>query len=107
MESYKFDSEIHELSKDYAYISKKINVENFEDCADEMYDFAEKYIDYLLEYDKQKIKKILLRRIMPNVNGCTVDEDCTFIYRPACHLDKLSQIGTLSLKFRRAKKDNL
>lgn len=110
MEPYKFDSEIHALSKDYAYIMTKINVENFEDSTkltDEQYNFAEKYIDYLIAYDKEKIRNILLKRVMPNINGCVVDEDCTFIYRPPCNADKSSKIGTLALKFKRAEKDNL
>lgn len=111
MSDYIFDGEIHPLSEDYAYITKKIdktkNFEDWSDLSDLQYDFIEKYVEYLIEYNKERIKEILTTRFMPDIKGRSYDEDCTFIYQPNFPMDSLSHKGTLSLKFKRSSKDNL
>lgn len=111
MSDYIFDGEIHPLSEDYAYITKKIDqTQNFEEwanLADLQYDFVEKYVEYLLEYNKERIKEILTKRFMPDMKGRTYDDEYMFIYKPYWEACGSIDTATISLKFKRSPKDTL
>jgi hypothetical protein len=106
------DGEIHALSDNYAYILKYISCEKSKDEFDEfdksnpiiqdnIIDFYKKYIDYLIEFDKEKIVDHLINYF------CFNSSEIKFIFRPPWVVSCLSQKCSLALKFKRVKKDNL
>ncbi len=112
---YNFDGKIHAISKDYAAILKKTHVDvqltimdGLSSLSELVKDYSHQYAEYLYEFNKEKVIKILEEKISElGINGCTFDEDYSFIYRPPHSIDPISQYGSIALKFKRAEKDNL
>jgi hypothetical protein len=107
MEEYIPDGELHAISKDYAYALKyfldKNSVEkNCENMTELQLDFAKKYAEYLLEFNKEKVMSILMEKMMQGW-----DEDLQFIFRPAYIVSSLTQNASFAMKFKRALNDNL
>jgi len=99
-----FDGEIHSLDKDYAYISVRYNPENTiaeEECVKKKLIY--KYIDYIIKNNPEYVREIIyVNYFMYNENY-----DLKFIRRPPQMSGFLCQYGTLSLRFKRVKDDEL
>jgi len=112
---YNFDGKIHAINKDYASILKKTDVDvksnvmdGLSSLSELVKDYSHQYAEYLYEFNKEKVIKILEEKISEfGINGCTFDEDYQFIYRPPWAVGALLKDGSFALKFKRAEKDNL
>src|ERR1700677_17688 len=97
--NYIFDGEIHALNSDYAYISKLVGEielsETDETFTDIREDFLNKYVDYLIKFNKNRLVMFMISEVSNHI---------TFIYRPPWLID-LNQKGVISLKFRREEND--
>ena len=105
--TYIDDGEIHALSKEYGYALKffldNYSIqENYQIIAEIQRDFTQKYADYLMEFNKEKVMKVLMEHLIKGY-----DEDFKFIFRPAYIVNNIGDKATFSLKFKRAEKDNL
>lgn len=115
MDEPNFDGKIHAISKDYAAILNKTDIDIKQIIFDQLTplshhikDFSNQYAEYLYQFNKEKVIKILEEKIYDlGLNGCTFDEDYQFIYRPPWVADVLYQFGTIAIKFKRSEKDNL
>jgi len=107
MDNYIPDGELHALSKEYGYalkffLDKNSPSDNAEKMTDIQFEFTKKYADYLMEFNKGKVIKILMQHLMQGY-----DEDFQFIFRPAYIVSSLAQNASFALKFKRSENDNL
>ncbi len=110
MHNYIFDGEIHALSKEWAYIIKRID-----DLIDDNetlkirelhHDFCKKYSEYLSNFDKDEISYRHPKGLKPS-NGLEGNEYVQFRYQPPWKVESLYQHATFAIKFKRVKNDNL
>lgn len=107
-----FDGECHPISPEYGYIASLVIPK--ETCCDELKELQAqtekhltKYAEYLVNQNKEKAIDLLTDLFRSQVMcGCT-PEDYQLIHRPPWIVSALAQYGTLVLKFKRSKKDNL
>ena len=107
MEENIADGELHALSRDYGYALKFFLEEPdiYDNCRTmtELRDsFAKKYVDYLYQFDKEKVLRILMEYFILSYN-----EDIQFISKPAYLVSALCQNASFAMKFKRSQNDNL
>jgi hypothetical protein len=107
MENHIDDGELHALSDDYGYALKLFLEdpsihENSSRMTELRDDFAKKYADYLYQFDKEKVIRILMEYLVLSYN-----EDIQFIFRPAYMVSSLAQNASFAMKFKRSQNDNL
>lgn len=107
-----FDGECHAISDEYGYIAARVIPG--ETCCDEVKSLQKetdkqlaKYAEYLVTQDKEKAIELLTDLFRGQVIGGYTPEDYQLIHRPPWIVSALAQYGTLVLKFKRSKKDNL
>ncbi len=107
-----FDGECHAISDDYGYIAARVIPG--ENCCDELKLLQKatdkqlaKYAEYLVNQDKEKAIDLLTDLFRSQVMTRCTPEDYQLIHRPPWIVSALAQYGTLVLKFKRSKKDNL
>lgn len=103
-----FDGESHALSKDYGYIAKRIHlVANEYKLSEYVDEQLVKYCDYLYANDKEKVCSYLMSIFKSQVFQGSTDGNFQLIFRPPNMISCLAEFATLTLKFKRAEKDNL
>jgi len=108
MEYPNFDGECHAIpgSKDYGYVAHRVGVE-IKEVQDKIELEIGKYAEYLYAHDKEEVLRILTDVMRAQVmHGYTLD-NYQIIHRPPWIVSALAQYGTIVLKFKRSKKDNL
>ncbi len=108
MENVKFDGECHPIEncEDLGYIANLVNEEisEFYEVIDKE---LQKYAEYLVLNDKEKSIKILTDVMRIQVLTGATPEDYQVIHRPSWMVNCLAQQGSVCLKFKRVKNDNL
>lgn len=101
------DGEIHALDERFAYILIKVTVEWQKNklCTLDYYKriLSKKYAEYLINFNKEAVLKILIDYIMFSPTY----ETHTFIYLPSYYFSCIADFSSIALKFPRAEKDNL
>lgn len=108
IEEIVFDGEVHALSKDYAYISKRVyETECQKNLMEHVNEHLIKYCEYLYLNDKDKVINYLMSIFSKQVYNFCTDKNYKVIFTPPYLSSCLAQFATLSLKFERVKNDNL
>ena len=114
MENPIFDGECHAVpdSKEYGYIAARIDsLSQFNDELKQLQRNVDmqlrKYSEYLVNHDKEKSIELLTDIFRSQVICGYTPEDYKIIHRPPWIVSALAQYGTLVIKFKRSKKDNL
>lgn len=104
------DGEIHVISKDYAAIAEKLNIDKELTIEDKLRIVKDNYVKKYAEYIYTNNKEFCLKLIEDEINiGRTgeLNEEFQFIYRPPWFASILSDYATIALKFKRRENDNL
>lgn len=103
-----YDENPHALSKEEAYILKRIDPYHEEFCLkDECRKIYKKYSEYIYSCDKEKALECIMKVLCDDFNFNESDLDRKFIYRSPEQVSPLALYGTLALKFKRCKNDTL
>lgn len=101
-----FDGKPHALSEDYGYIIKTIEENiSFNHSEAIKNEILREYVLYKMKNDPHYCVDVLMKHFMFEDGGC--GDNFSFIYRPPYMVNVLSQYGTMSIKFKRIKDDNL
>lgn len=104
----KYDGECHPISKEFAYIAKRIEFREYETLDfQDIHEQLLKYAEYLYDNDKKKILAYLMDKFNRQVRNFCTDESYQMIFKPSWLVSCLDQYGVLILKFKRAENDNL
>jgi|SRR3974390_1907921 len=103
-----FDGECHAIpgSTEYGYIAHKVTAE-LADLQERIEQEVGKYAEYLYAYDKEEVLEILKDVMRAQIRCVCTPERYQIVHRPPWVVGALAQYGTVCLKFKRAKKDNL
>ncbi len=109
MNEFNPDGEIHPISEDFAYCGKILKEdvkldENDRSLCKTQNDFFNKYAEYLYEFDKENIIKLVKHNLY---NKMFHTDEFQIIYRPYWMVGILAQNAHMLLKFKRLKNDNL
>jgi hypothetical protein len=106
MTEVNFDGECHALSDDYCYIAAQVNED--EPYIDKIKDKQLlKYSEYLVNFNKERALELLAGFLRVECSRGFTSEDYQFIFRSPFLVNALAEYGTLVLKFKRSKEDNL
>jgi hypothetical protein len=107
MDDTNFDGECHALTEKHGYIAKRISCQtdatSGRKCIDELF---KKYAEYLYENDREKTINYLISLLKGEIRA-DLGDDFQLIHQPFWLICSLAQYGTLGMKFKRSKHDNL